>query len=41
VDIRKLVENVDDSIMGVTFEEYGDLRKFGGIEIDVKEANQR
>ena len=40
-DIKKMVENVSESVLGITFEEYGDLKRFGGIEIDVKEANKR
>ena len=31
---------MSESLLGVTLEEYGDLRRFGGIEIDVKEANK-
>ena len=34
-----MVERAEESILGVTMEEYGDLKRFGGIEIDVKEAN--
>lgn len=37
-DIKRMVDGEDVSILGVSMEEYGDVKRFGGIEIDVKEA---